>query len=166
MYDSYFSITNGQPRKPALCQFYRHSFAPYMYAYRCSHPMRCMGRAPSNFGYYCKPRAPLPKKENRTEGKRTSLLLPTECIYPVAKAVCVRGYTSPRTHSSIQVQGPYSLAYWAYDSFFWRTPVVRPPYDMRGYSRRTSYVRRPCAGRKFGRRGVPMRGGGGGFNPN
>ena len=35
---------------------------------------------------------------------------------------------------------------------FWRTPVVRPPYDMRGYSRCTSYVRRPCAGRKFGRK--------------
>ena len=35
---------------------------------------------------------------------------------------------------------------------FWRTPVVRPPYDMRGYSRRTSYVRRPCAGRKFRRK--------------
>ena len=34
---------------------------------------------------------------------------------------------------------------------FWRTPV-RPPYDMRGYSRCTSYVRRPCAGRKFGRK--------------
>ena len=35
---------------------------------------------------------------------------------------------------------------------FWRTPVVRPPYDMRGYSRCTSYVRRPCAGRKFRRK--------------
>jgi len=34
---------------------------------------------------------------------------------------------------------------------FWRTPVVRPAYDMRGYSRCTSYVRQSCAGRKFGR---------------
>ena len=34
---------------------------------------------------------------------------------------------------------------------FWRTPVARPACDMRGYSRCTSYARRPCAGRKFGR---------------
>ena len=25
----YFSIENGQPRKPALCQLYRHTFVPY-----------------------------------------------------------------------------------------------------------------------------------------
>ena len=35
---------------------------------------------------------------------------------------------------------------------FGRTPVVRPACDMRGYSRCTSYVRRPCAGRKFRRK--------------
>ena len=26
----YFSIGNGQPREPALCQLYRHTFVPYM----------------------------------------------------------------------------------------------------------------------------------------
>ena len=25
----YFNIENGQPRKPALCQLYRHTFVPY-----------------------------------------------------------------------------------------------------------------------------------------
>ena len=25
----YFSIGNGQPREPALCQLYRHTFVPY-----------------------------------------------------------------------------------------------------------------------------------------
>ena len=27
---SYFSIGNGQPREPALCQLHRHTFVPYM----------------------------------------------------------------------------------------------------------------------------------------
>jgi len=26
----YFGIGNGQPRKPALCQLYRHIFVPYL----------------------------------------------------------------------------------------------------------------------------------------
>jgi len=29
----YFSIGNGQPREPALCQLYRHSFVPYEFAF-------------------------------------------------------------------------------------------------------------------------------------
>ena len=30
-----FSIGNGQPRKPALCQLYRHAFVPYRGLWQC-----------------------------------------------------------------------------------------------------------------------------------
>ena len=29
----YFSIGNGQPREPALCRLYRHTFVPYIHRY-------------------------------------------------------------------------------------------------------------------------------------
>ena len=35
----YFSIGNGQPREPALCQLYRHTFVPYTRAFQLSDSM-------------------------------------------------------------------------------------------------------------------------------
>ena len=40
----YFSIGNGQPREPALCQLYRHTFVPYSNAWHSVTERMILGR--------------------------------------------------------------------------------------------------------------------------
>ena len=96
----YFSIENGQPREPALCQLYRHTFVPYRQSVTIGTGHRAIGLGKAIFDSYS---------------------LPTVILIEVIVILIIMGIPSP-THSftlglnpSFSANPPYrSLSFFSF----------------------------------------------------